>query len=200
VIAGAGVPLSRLLDWLQERDLGGLDFLEGIPGTLGGAVRMNAGAWKHCIGERLEWIRCLNREGVPAIVRGDDLGVVYRNCRALEDAVMVEAALSVEAAPAERTREARGAIAERRAWMRGYRSAGSVFKNPQGDYAGRLLEAAGFQGARLGGAATAASHANFLYTVDGATGSDVRALIARMQTAVAARFGVVLEPEVKLLG
>jgi UDP-N-acetylmuramate--L-alanine ligase/UDP-N-acetylenolpyruvoylglucosamine reductase len=200
VVAGAAVPLSRLLDAMESQGLGGMDFLEGIPGTLGGAVRMNAGAWRHTISERVESIRCLNRDGSVSIVRGSDLGMVYRDCRALGDAVMTEATLVADAVPAEVTRAARAEVSERRAWMRGYRSAGSVFKNPEGDYAGRLLEAAGLKGARLGGAALADSHANFLYTLDGATGSDVRALIARMQTAVAARFGVVLETEVKRVG
>jgi UDP-N-acetylmuramate--L-alanine ligase/UDP-N-acetylenolpyruvoylglucosamine reductase len=199
VVAGAAVPLARLLDWMQAQNLGGLDFLEGIPGTLGGAIRMNAGAWGRAIGERVAWIRCLSPDGAEVTVRGADLGLAYRNCRALERAVLVAAALAVDRVDAVAGGAARATVARRRAWMNGYASAGSVFENPPGDYAGRLLEAAGFKGARLGGAGIAERHANFMYTERGANGSDVRALMARMLATVAVQSGVVLEPEVKVL-
>jgi UDP-N-acetylmuramate dehydrogenase len=199
VRAGAGLPLARLVAWAARRPAGGYAFLQGIPGTLGGAARMNAGAWGHYLGERMVRIRGLNRDGSETIVGGGDMGLAYRNCALLEEVVLLEAALALEPGDREEIRAERGRIAARRAWMNGLRSAGSVFKNPPGAYAGRLLEEAGFRGVRLGGAEIAATHANFLFTRPGATASDARALTERMRAAVARRTGVELEMEVRML-
>jgi len=95
VIAGAAVPLGTLLDWLQAHAIGGFEFMEGIPGTLGGGMQMNAGAWGECLGDHLVWIRCLNREGDVCIVPREGLDLGYRRCEFLRERVMIEAAFAI---------------------------------------------------------------------------------------------------------
>jgi len=200
VVAGAGVAVAGLLRRLHDRGREGLEFLHGIPGTLGGALRMNAGAWNDAVGNHVSWIRCLNPDGSECIVDGPSLGFGYRACRALETRVAVEAGLRVVAGDRERIREKLAAIEERRRWMKGLRCAGSVFRNPQGDAAGRLIERAGLKGLAVGDASVSPQHGNVIVTRDGARASDVLALIEKVRGEVASQFGVELELEIELLG
>jgi UDP-N-acetylenolpyruvoylglucosamine reductase len=200
VVAGAGAPLRRLLDWMEERGLGGLEFLEGIPGTVGGAVRMNAGAAGGQIGDRIEWIRGLNADGSECTLAAGDLGLGYRRCEALRGRIVVEAALRPEPVSPEEIRRRRAGLALKREWFRGLRCAGSVFRNPEGDFAGRLIEAAGLKGASVGGARVCAEHANVIAAGAGARASDVRALMELARASVEARFGVRLDSEIVLPG
>jgi UDP-N-acetylmuramate dehydrogenase len=200
VIAGAGVPLAVLLGRLERAGLSGLECLEGIPGTVGGALRMNAGAHGGTILERVESIQCLNSDGSRSSVPHGTMGAEYRRCRALEKRIALSAVFRLRRADAAAVRADRMAIRAKRAWMSGQRCAGSVFKNPQGDHAGRLLEAAGQKGVSIGGASVSARHANVIITGPGARASDVRALMERMRWAVEERFGVRLESEIVLLG
>ncbi|MBL7114138.1 MAG: UDP-N-acetylmuramate--L-alanine ligase [Kiritimatiellae bacterium] len=197
---GAGVSLSRLLDWAEENGLAGLENLEGIPGTVGGACRMNAGAHGSEIGDHLLWIRCLKSDGREHIVSRERMGLAYRTCDALRDALCVEVALQLPAGDRKVIQARRKEVSERRVWMASQRSAGSVFKNPPGDFAGRLLEGAGYKGVQLGGAGTAPSQANFLSVDKSACASDVLALMQQMQMAVAMRYGVELETEIRFFG
>ncbi len=197
---GAGVPLSRLLDWAEAQGLAGLENLEGIPGTVGGACRMNAGAHGSEIGDHLLWIRCLKSDGREHIVSRKVMGLGYRSCRVLCDALCIEVALQLPEGDRKVIQERRKQVSERRVWMEAQRSAGSVFKNPPGDFAGRLLEGAGFKGAQLGGAGTAPTQANFLSVDKSACASDVWALMQQMQMAVAMRYGVDLETEIRFFG
>jgi UDP-N-acetylmuramate dehydrogenase len=197
VVAGAAVGLGALLDWAETRGLGGLEFLEGIPGTVGGAARMNAGAWGHAVAERVAWIRCLSADGAEHIVPSSAMEAGYRQCGALRSRMALEVAFAMTPDDGGAIRGRRRECAARREWMRGLRSAGSVFRNPPGDFAGRLLEAAGMKGARVGGAAVLERHANVIVTADGATASDVRALIEQMRDAVQERCGVRLETEIE---
>jgi UDP-N-acetylmuramate dehydrogenase len=199
-MCGPAVPLGRLLDWAEEQGLAGLEFLEGIPGTVGGAVRMNAGAWGSEIGSRVAGIRCWNADGTERRIARSDLGLGYRRCAALRGRVLFEAELALEPGEPGSIRERRSEFAARRAWFRGLRCAGSVFRNPPGDYAGRLVEAAGLKGRRLGGARISEQHANVIVAESGAQASDVRALVEMARRAVAAKFGVTLESEIVLLG
>jgi UDP-N-acetylmuramate--L-alanine ligase/UDP-N-acetylenolpyruvoylglucosamine reductase len=199
VAAGAGVPLSRLADWTARRGLAGLEFLAGIPGTVGGALRMNAGACGGAIGERVVWVRYLDRTGARRVVSGRDLGFGYRSCAGLDGCVALAAGLAVESEPAARVR---GRVREnlaRRAWMAGLRCAGSVFRNPEagrGEPAGALLDRLGFKGRRVGGARVSARHANVIEAGPGATASDVAALVEQIRVEVNARAGVALQEEV----
>ena len=198
VRAGAAVPLARLLQVCEEHGVGGLEFLEGVPGTVGGALRMNAGAQGQAIAGRVESIRCLNPDGSLCIVRDEGLEARYRSCDALCRRVAVEAVFAGTACAPDVIRGRRAALAEGRAWLRGIRSAGSVFRNPPDEAAGRLIERAGFKGTHIGGARVSERHANVFVTGDGATASDVRALIETVRAGVAAQCGVVLETEIDL--
>jgi UDP-N-acetylmuramate--L-alanine ligase/UDP-N-acetylenolpyruvoylglucosamine reductase len=199
LVAGAGVPLTALLGAAERAGLAGLEFLEGVPGTLGGALRMNAGAWGHALCERVRSIRCLNPDGARCTVRAGQLQAGYRHCGALDARFAVGATLELESGQAPAIRAEREAIRARREWMRGLRCAGSVFRNPPGGPAGRLIEQAGLKGARTGGAAVSSRHANVIVTEPGARSSDVRALLERIRVEVGSGTGTLLEPEIVFL-
>ena len=195
VVAGAGVPLARLLAALERRGLAGLEFLEGIPGTVGGAVRMNAGAWGGEIGNHVEWIRCVDAGGGIRRRRRPSFG--YRSGPA--EIAIVEVSLAVRRGAAGAIRAARARIAAKRTWMKGLHCAGSVFKNPAGDYAGRLIEKCGLKGAPAGGATISRRHANVIVASKGARASDVLALMEQARMAVKEKFGIELENEVQVI-
>ena len=199
VIAGAGTTLNRLLGWAEERGLAGLEFLESIPGTVGGAVRGNAGAWSKAIADVLEWVRFLDQDNRMCTVKRANLDFAYRACPALRDQVIVEVALRLTPGDAAAIRRERAGIAERRTWMKGLRSAGSAFKNPPGAYAGRLIEQAGLKGFAVGGAMVSPQHANIIVTQPGARASDVLAVLETVRAEVHRRSGIRLEPEIKIL-
>jgi UDP-N-acetylmuramate dehydrogenase len=198
-VVGAAVPMARLTAWLEQEQLGGAEFLEGVPGTVGGALRMNAGAWGHAIGERVAWVRGVDRDGTERRFEAADMDFGYRHCGALRERVAVEAGLRLWPADPAAIRAERAAIAAKRGWMKGIRSAGSVFRNPPGGYAGKLIEEAGLKGDAIGGARIMERHANVIAADEGATASDVLALIERMRATVRAHSGVTLEPEVVLM-
>lgn len=199
IVAGAGLPLTALVSRLAEQGRSGLEFLHGIPGTLGGALRMNAGAWGESIGPRVLWVRALNPDGSVIRLEPPQLDFAYRQCPALNGRLVLAAALRVTAGRRAEIRKKMREIAARRAWMQGLRSAGSVFRNPPGDSAGRLLEAAGLKGRRVGGARVCERHANVIIAETGATASDVAALMAIMRQEVAARWAVTLATEMVTL-
>ncbi|MCC7159900.1 MAG: UDP-N-acetylmuramate dehydrogenase, partial [Ignavibacteria bacterium] len=199
IIAGAAVVLGELLDAIEARGFGGFEFLEGIPGTLGGGMQMNAGAWGEGLGDHLAWIRCLNRDGEACIVPRDGLDLGYRRCAFLRERVLLEAAFYVRAGDPAAMAARRADIRQRRAWMAGYRSAGSYFKNPENAKAGRLLEEVGQKGRRVGGAYVGPHHANFVIVEGEARAADVQALTATGAAAVRAQAGIELEAEVKFL-
>jgi UDP-N-acetylmuramate--L-alanine ligase/UDP-N-acetylenolpyruvoylglucosamine reductase len=198
VRVGAGVPGARLLKGLTEAGFDGLSFMEGIPGTVGGWLATNAGAHGACIGNRVRAIRGLKKDGTPFIVKGDEAGFSYRACRSLETrvatAVELELCPATPAAVAQARRHFRG----QRLDFGGHRSAGSVFRNPAGVPAGRLLDAAACKGLSIGGAQVYARHANVIVTQAGATASDVLVLMQRMQQRVQAQQGVDLVAEVRI--
>ncbi len=196
VRAGAGLPLATLTRWLTDAGLGGLEFLAGIPGTLGGALRMNAGAWGESLGDRVSEVRLLGAGGVPRVVAGSALGFGYRRADGLADAVILEAVLAATPAAPDTVRARVEQALARRAWLQGLPSAGSVFRNPPGESAGRLLDTCGLKGRRIGGARVLEAHANVIVTEPGASASDVRALMECMRRTVRERTGVVLDEEI----
>jgi len=198
VIAGAGVTISKLLQWLEVRSLTGLEFLEGIPGTVGGAVRMNAGAWGHEICERISILRCLKADGSESMVKRRAARFGYRSCSCLDNMMLVECGFVLSAGTQSAIREYRQDIRLRRSWMKGLRSAGSVFKNPCGKPAGKMLDGLGLKGARVGGAFISSAHANVIAAEAGACSSDVIALIEKARAVVFASSGLSLDMEVKL--
>ena len=184
--------------------LGGLEFGIAIPGTVGGAVRMNAGAHGGEMREVLEWadVTRLARGGAVERWPADALGMAYRHTELPPDAVVVAARLRLRRMPAE---SLAASMREMRRWRRGHQpladpTCGSVFANPPGDSAGRLIEAAGLKGHRVGAARVSEKHANFIVGGHGATAADVRGVICDVRRAVEERFGVCLRTEVVLAG
>jgi UDP-N-acetylmuramate--alanine ligase len=199
VVVGGAVSLAKLMDWVTQHALTGIEFLEGVPGGVGGIVRMNGGAYGHEIRERLSWIRGLNRDGSECMLHASALQWSYRGCKSLENVVVIEVGLQLEPGQQSSILATRKDICERRAWMRGLRCSGSVFRNPPGQYAGRLIEGLGLKESRIGGVQVYPRHGNFLVADQEATASDVLALIQRVQASVEAEAGVALKREVLFL-
>ncbi len=201
ILVGAGLSVANLLSWLTEKGWAGLEFLEGIPGSLGGCLRMNAGAFGGVLGEHVEWIRCLNKDGESSIVYGSAMGFGYRKCSSLVNMIAVEAGLKLERGDKVEIKQRRAEMGKRRQWMRGFRSAGSVFKNPEtGESAGRLIEGAGWKGHRVGYAFVCERHANIIVVENGASASDVMALQEMIRADIFNRTGIYLESEIVFMG
>jgi UDP-N-acetylmuramate dehydrogenase len=202
VRVGAGLRLNRLLRFCLQEELSGLEFLAGIPGSAGGALRMNAGTRTGTMADVCRRVAVLLADGSLVSLPDSQLSFSYRRLELPPGAVLVEAELAVR--PGSRTHireQIRSLLSRRRAsqpWR--HRSAGSVFKNPPGDFAGRLIERSGLKGLRIGGAQISMEHANFIVNLGGATASDVLSLIERVRKEVAERFGIYLELEVHLVG
>ncbi|MDI6870248.1 MAG: UDP-N-acetylmuramate dehydrogenase [Bacillota bacterium] len=200
--AGAAVPLPALTRAAVDAELTGCEFLSGIPGTVGGAVVMNAGAWGASLSDILAGVTTFRPDGTEAAYTPSELGFGYRTCLLAgsgEVVTRVETALRPGERESIRHRTAELLAARRRTQPQGP-SAGSVFKNPPGAKAGQLLEAVGAKGLRRGGAEVSRVHANFIVNTGGATAADVAWLIKELQRRVEERFGTRLEPEVKFLG
>lgn len=199
---GGAVYLPAAAKLTARLGLTGFEFAAEIPATFGGAVRMNAGAHGRSMSDVLEWARIVDLDGGEArVLRGSDLDYAYRHS-SLGPADIVtagEVALG-PGDPAAVGAKIRSLIAWRRENQPPGRSAGSVFKNPPGDSAGRLIDAAGGKGLRVGGAEVSGVHANFIVADPGARAADVWEVVFRVRDLVRHRFGVVLEPEVRFLG
>jgi len=201
--AGAGCGLRRLVGAALRRRLGGVEFLAGIPGTVGGAVVMNAGAYGRYLSDVFVGARCAARDGAIVELTPAKAGFGYRHSRIPRLGLVVLAAdLRLEPGdPADLRRAIRADLRRRRQRQPlQLPSAGSVFRNPPGGYAARLIEQAGGKGLRCGGAMVSELHANFIVNTGDAAARDVLTLIARVQTLVKQKFGVDLEPEVRVLG
>jgi UDP-N-acetylmuramate dehydrogenase len=208
--AGGATPLPRLANRAAGRGLSGLEFTVAIPASLGGAVRMNAGAHGSSLAEVLDWVRLYRLgEPAPAVLPAAELGMRYRSTNLDDNDVVCAARLALTPAPPGEIRE----IALRMQRYRDHRAAtqpgearnaGSMFKNPVGSpagvSAGRLIEEAGMKGHRAGGAEVSDKHANFFLARPGATAQDVHRLLVEVQAAVLERTGVLLTPEVRLIG
>ncbi len=198
----AGTKTMALVNRAREAGLGGLEFCAGIPGHVGGAVAGNAGAGREWIGSRVEELTVVTRTGVVRKLGKGEYQASYRRS-SLRDSgeVLVEAVIRADRKSPEAVEkaireslDARGAkqpLAER--------SAGSVFKNPEGDAAGRLAEAAGMKGFRVGGARVSEKHANFIVS-DGGTAHDVAAVMREVQKRARESSGARLEPEILPMG
>ncbi len=196
VLAGCGVAGGRLLDFLQEHALAGLEFMEGIPGTLGGWLAMNAGAHGGSIADCVESLDLVDFRGERHALPAAECGFGYRRCGVLDTACAVFCRLRLQTGGAE-IAERRARFRDSRTPLKGLRTAGSVFRNPPGDYAGRLLDQAGCRGLRIGGACVTDFHANIVAAESGCTASDIRALTQMMRNRVQFHSGVRLEYEIK---
>jgi len=202
VVAGAGAAFGTLVSEVVDRGLEGLEFGEGIPGTVGGGLVMNAGAFGGEIAKVVTLVHGVTEAGEALALTRDDVKFAYRRTELPPHFVITR--VDFELAPGDRDRlTARVAeLKARRASRqpRGVPNAGSIFKNPPGNFAGKLLEGAGLKGTRLGGAAFSDQHANFIVNLGGAQAAEVRALIDMARIKVKEQSGVLLEPEVRLVG
>jgi UDP-N-acetylmuramate dehydrogenase len=203
-VAESGVPMARAATETQKAGLTGLEFGLAIPGTVGGAVWANAGAHDIDVAAILESARLLLGDGTEAVVPGAELDLRYRDSRLKHrpDEVVIEATFRLS--PAE-PGEIAARLDEIRRWRRehqplGIPSAGSTFRNPPNDSAGRLIDAIGWKGRTHGGASVSEKHANFVVNDRKGSAADVRALVDGIEAAVARETGVRLEPEIVFLG
>ncbi|HPB75615.1 MAG TPA: UDP-N-acetylmuramate dehydrogenase [Chromatiaceae bacterium] len=200
--AECGVPCAKLARFAARSGLAGIEFLAGIPGTLGGALALNAGAHG---GEIWTWVRqvtTIDRGGRIRARGPAEFRVGYRQVKGPAGEWFLAAELELEAGePAASQARIRDLLERRnRSQPIGEPSCGSVFRNPPGDYAARLIEAAGLKGAREGGAQVSTRHANFIVNTGGASARDILALMARIQARVEGQSGVRLQPEVHCIG
>jgi len=204
VRVNAGCSLAAVIGWCAKNSLGGLEFMAGIPGSIGGAVRMNAGAFGHSISEVVDGVQCATSQGEIVDVGGQDIRFAYRSsCLPGEPtAKMLITAITLRLQRADRLQVAEQcrAIISRRKQKQpsGVGSAGSFFKNPSGDFAGRLIELAGLKGLARGKAMVSPKHANFIVNTGGAVPEDIVALMEQVRQKVLQQSGVLLEPEVHI--
>ncbi len=199
--AGAGVSIPGLMRFCLKKQLGGLEFLAGIPGTIGGAAAMNAGTQHGEISDVLESATVVTEEGERKIGK-DRIRFSYRNSSLPEEGVIWDVTL--------RTKKCnRGTLRKRMIEILRQRkakqpevkgTAGSVFKNPPNDFAGRLIEKAGLKGRVLGGAKISEKHANWIVTTRDAKADDVYGLLKLVQKEVERKYGTRLEPEIRIIG
>ncbi len=202
VEAGAAAPTASLLKEARRNGWAGLEFMAGVPGSLGGALAMNAGSRDQWIAQSLHSISIINGWGRVHELPRHEIKTEYRRLILPKGAVIVQAVFKFKPVSPEQVETAVRKILERRAASqpKGVRSAGSVFRNPPEDSAGRLIEQAGLKGRTRGGARVATEHANFIVHDGRATASDVLGLMKTVQTEVREHFGVLLEPEIIVLG
>jgi UDP-N-acetylmuramate dehydrogenase len=207
-IAESGVQMARAATEAQRAGLSGLEFGLAIPGTVGGAVWANAGAHETDVAAILESARVLAADGSEAVLPVEALVFGYRDSRFKHAGSGMAAELILEATFRLTTADPetiKGRLDDIRRWRQahqpiGLASAGSVFRNPPGDSAGRLIDAAGLKGLRIGGAVVSEKHANFIVNDQKGTAADVRTLAERIRTEIAARHGVELEFEIEFPG
>jgi len=201
LVLPAGAPISRLMQRGHALGLTGAEFLAGIPGTLGGATAMNAGTRQGELKDVLTRVELCTAEG-SGFVPASALGLGYRRSALPPGAVVTRVEVRLRPGDVTASRAVMEAdLARRRATQPlGQPTWGSTFANPPGRFAGQLIEAVGLKGHRVGGAMWSDLHANFLVNLGNATAADLLALVRLARRRVAERFGVVLEPEVRLLG
>ena len=202
VSAGAAAPFGTLVEKAVDSGLAGLEFGEGIPGTVGGGLVMNAGAFGGEIARVVVLLRGITETGDRRALANQEIGFNYRHTKLPHGFVITRVEFALTPGDRQALRAHVSAIRSRRAARqpRDYPNAGSVFKNPPGHFAGRLLEASGVKGMRIGDAAFSSHHANFIVNLGAARADDVRRLLELAREKVERATGIVLEPEVKLVG
>jgi UDP-N-acetylmuramate dehydrogenase len=202
VRAGAAVPDVKVARAAQEAGLSGLSFLRGIPGSIGGALRMNGGAYGREVKDALVEARAVDRAGNVRCLNNADMGFSYRHCGAPDDYVFTQAYFRAERGDPAAIAEEMDKITEAREATQPVKSrtGGSTFKNPPGRKAWQLVEAAGCRGLRVGDAQVSEMHTNFLINLGKATAADIETLGETVQRRVKETSGVELEWEIKRIG
>ena len=199
----AGALLSKIGSAALEASLTGFEFASGIPGTIGGAVVMNAGAYGGEMKDVLEEVTALTPEGEAIVLRKEELELGYRtSIIAKKDYIVLEAKLKLEKGEKDAIKGRMDELKLQRTTKQPleYPSAGSTFKRPEGYFAGKLIQDAGLRGFQVGGAQVSEKHCGFVINKDHATAADVWELMCQVRAIVKEKFGVELEPEVKRLG
>ena len=199
---GAGLACPRVARFAAEQGLAGLEFLAGIPGTVGGALAMNAGAHGGEIWDFVTEVETIDRRGERRARARQDFNIAYRRSGVPPGQWFLAATFKLQTAPRAAVEATIAELMRRRDATQPWRarSCGSVFKNPPGDYAARLIEDCGLKGRAIGDAQVSAQHANFILNKAHATAREIEQLIELVRAAVMARHGVWLEPEVRIIG
>ena len=205
ITAQAGASLQKLCNLAADSGLTGLEFASGIPGTVGGAAYMNAGAYGGEMKDAITMVTAMARDGHTAAYPPEELRMSYRHSRFSEEAeppVITSVTVALPAGDEETIRATMREFAARRREKQplSVPSCGSTFKRPEGQFAGTLIEEAGLKGFRVGGASVSTLHAGFLVNDENGTAADFLELIACVQRMVRDRTGILLEPEVRILG
>ncbi len=201
VRAEAGVASAKVARFTVEQGFTGAEFLAGIPGTIGGALAMNAGAFGGEIWRLVTMLETIDSAGHRRTRAPDDYAIAYRSVTGPQE-WFIAAHLRLARGELDRGKTLIKTLLAKRGATQPTQlpNAGSVFKNPPGDHAARLIEATGLKGACVGAACISELHANFIVNTGGARAADIERLIERVRTAVSARHGVTLEPEVRVIG
>lgn len=202
VQVGAAYAVTLFVREAARKGYAGLEFAEGIPGSVGGALVMNAGAYGSEFERVVEQVETVSPTGAPIMFTRAQMTFSYRDSHLPAGTVVTRVTLRLRKAEAAEVHSKLRALVGKRKSSQpsGFPNSGSMFRNPPGDYAGRLIEAAGLKGKRIGQAQIAERHANFIVNLGGAKAEDVRRLMALAQAEVKRQFGVELIAEVKLLG
>lgn len=202
IIAKAGAKLSRIAVMALNESLTGFEFAHGIPGNLGGAVTMNAGAYGGEMKDVLKWVKVLDNNGEMKTLKAEELELGYRTSIIVKEKMIVlEACIELhEGNRDEIEKNMKELMAKRKEKQPlEYPSAGSTFKRPEGYFAGKLIQDAGLKGYRVGGAMVSEKHSGFVINYDNATATDIINLMKNVRKKVYEEFQVMLEPEVKIL-
>lgn len=203
ITAGAGAKLSKIAALACREGLKGFEFASGIPGTLGGAVTMNAGAYGGEMSQVLKSVKVLDENGNILNLKNDELNLGYRHSIVMDKGyIVLEGIINLKTGQSDEIRKVMDELALKRREKQPleYPSAGSTFKRPEGYFAGKLIMDAGLAGKSIGGAQVSEKHCGFVINKGGATASDILALMDYVEETVYNMYGVRLEPEVKILG
>lgn len=201
IYAEAGALLSKVASFARDNELTGMEFAAGIPGTLGGAVVMNAGAYGGEMKDIIEYVDILEEDLTVKRYLCDEMEFGYRHSIVEGSKVVLGAAIKLAKGDVESINKKMAELKEARVSKQPleYPSAGSTFKRPEGYFAGKLIEDSGLKGYSVGGAMVSTKHSGFVINYDNATSSDVLTLISDVQNVVYDKYGVKLEPEVRII-
>ena len=203
MVVEAGAKLSKVATIAMENDLAGFEFAHGIPGNMGGAVVMNAGAYGGEMKDVLKWVKVVDQNGEVKTLENEELELGYRTSRVMKEKMIVlEACIKLELGVMGDIAEVMALLMSKRKASQPleYPSAGSTFKRPEGYFAGKLVQDAGMKGYRVGDAMVSDKHSGFVINCGNATATEVIQVIKDVQDKVKEDFGVDLEPEVRIIG
>lgn len=203
IIVEAGAKLSKVATIAMENDLAGFEFAHGIPGNMGGAVVMNAGAYGGEMKDVLKWVKVVDQNGEIQTLENEELELGYRTSRVMKEKMIVlEACIKLDLGVMGDIAEVMALLMSKRKASQPleYPSAGSTFKRPEGYFAGKLVQDAGMKGYRVGDAMVSDKHSGFVINCGNATATEVIQVIKDVQAKVKEDFGVDLEPEVRIIG